>query len=440
MRKSTGTILLFSLMCFVAIYSALSAVPVTGGTSHSSYYSYSGYPSYSNQSGNSSKFGNLGKTADSGETNNSGQAATSSQIAGQSDLPSGQALQAMQAGQAVQTTKAVHTAGKKALNDFIYKYFTDADGSIATNLRAYDGSTDTLSESVGLLLNNCILSDNKELFDKEVSFLKKELLNENYLVRWKTGKTQTVCNCAIDDLRIACALLDAYTLWGDSEYNNLAGFIQEAIYENQVSDYNLFELYDWKSGKARQMIPLCYFDLYTIDRAGKFNKGWYKVEDRGISVIKNGKIGDKSPFYYKYYDYGSGKYSLDEEYGKNKGICLTYTLYTGLHLSEVNEDTSGLTKWLKAEMKKGRLYAWYDPFTMKAADELESTAVYALAAVYANQVGESDLYNIITARMSAFQVNSLKSQYFGGFGEAKNSNFYSFDNLTAQWAFCLDSK
>ena len=406
MKKLTGAFLLFSLMCFVAVYSSLSLIPTANGGAQAAFSGHSGISGYS------------------------GLSQTSSQAADNTELQEGQAS-------AGQTSKI---PDKKTLNNFINKFLVGPDGSIFTNLRQYNGSSDTLSESVGLLMENCVLDKNKELFDKETAFLKKNLLNDNYLVRWKTGDPQANCNAVADDLRIAGALLDAYELWGENSYNNLAGFIQNSIYENQVKDYNLCEFYDWKSGKAKEAIPLCYYDLYTIDRMGKFNQGWYKVEDRAVSVVKNGKISNKSPFYYKYYDYKTGKYLLDEEYVKNKGICLTYTLYTAIHMNEVNEDTSALTDWLKSEISKGRLFTWYDPFTMKASGKLESTAVYALAFIYSKTAGEKELGSVIMARMAEFQERDRTSKYLGGFGSSESKDFYSFDNLTAQWAFCLDSR
>jgi hypothetical protein len=333
-------------------------------------------------------------------------------------------------------------AGKNelAVSCFISEKLAGADGSIATNLNSSDGSSDTLSESVGLLMNYYVLTGSKELFDREAAFLKNKMLADNNLVKWKVGKTEASCNAAIDDLRIAGVLFDAFELWGEEEYYNLAGFIQDAVYSLQVEDYQLYELCDWSSGKCRQTIPLCYLDLHAMDRAGSFNPGWLKVVDRSVSIIRNGRLGDKSPFYYKTYDYNTGKYSLDEEYEKGRGICLTYTLLTGLHLAQSNEDTTALTGWLRSETEKGRVYAWYDPYTMKPAGNVESTAVYALAAIYAHNVGEQELSSKLAEKLDRFQVKEKSSPYYGGFGSPQDTSFYSFDNLTALLAMQLNEK
>lgn len=326
---------------------------------------------------------------------------------------------------------------QEELLDFFKEHFLGKNGKIATNLKNIDSGQETLSESVGLLMNYCILADNRELFDKEVMFLKDSLLVEGKHVKWKTGK-DIHCNAAIDDLRIVRALLDAYDKWGEKEYLDTAGFIQGAVYESQVSDKHLREFYNWKYKSIRNSIPLCYLDLYTMDKLGYFNDGWPKTAERGLAVLKGGRLEDSSPFYYKYYSYETEKYLQDEEAARNKGICLTYTLYVVLHLVEMNENTDFFTEWLKKEMDEGKLYAWYDPDKAKPAREIESTAVYALAAVYAHKAGEKELYCKLLDRMLMFRVTDERSLYFGGFGNAETGDFYSFDNLTALWALSLE--
>ena len=325
---------------------------------------------------------------------------------------------------------------------FIYGNLLGGDGEIYTNVQKYDGSRDTLSESVGLLMNYCVLSEKKELFEKELNFLNDRMLTDGQFIKWRLGAGGANCNASIDDLRIIRALLDASDRWGSKEYYNMAGLLQLSIFQRQVNERNLYELYDWKSGKGKHSTPLCYLDLYTIDRMSEYNTAWLAVEDRALSIVSNGRIGGKSPFFYKYYDYDTNSYSLDGEYEKEKqkGICLTYTLYTVLHLAEVNEDTGFFTEWLKGQVEKGKLFAWYDPVALKPASTIESTAVYALAAVYAEKTGEKQLYGELIDKMLKFMVSDPKSAYFGGFGDAELGYFHSFDNLTALWALSVGAE
>lgn len=323
------------------------------------------------------------------------------------------------------------------LYGFIGSKLTAKDGGILTNLQDYAGSRDTLAESAGLMMNYCLLTDNQQKFNAQFEFLKKNMLKDDSFLKWRTGEAN--CNAAIDDLRIIRALLDGYDMWGGREYYNLAGNLQYNMFKYQVKGRSLHELYDWESNRSRPVVPLCYLDLYTIDRMSEFNAKWLAVEENSLSIINDGRIGN-SPFFYKYYDCDTGSYSFDEEYRKQKGICLTYTLYTVMHLAEVNEDTGFFTQWLKNEMKNGRLYAWYNPESLKPVNSMESTAVYALAAIYADKAGERQLSDRLVEGMKKFMVTDKKSPYYGGFGNPDNKYFHSFDNLTALWALNVSGR
>jgi hypothetical protein len=320
---------------------------------------------------------------------------------------------------------------ENSLFNFINRNLLRSDGSILTNIQKNKGSENTLSESVGLLMDYCALEGKKELFDRELNFLKDKMLAEDRYIKWRVGGDNADCNAAIDDLRIIRALMDAYDKWGSREYIDMAGFLQDGIYGRQVSGRNLYELYDWKADKSKRAIPLCYLDIYTLDRISDFNKGWLPVEEKAVTIISDGRINDTSPFYFKYYNYQSGGYSFDEEYKNGGGICITYTLYTALHMAEINEENSMLTEWLKSETNKGKLYAWYNPHTLKPVNKTESTAVYALAALYARKTGEGELYSRLINAMLDFMNNDSRSKYYGGFGNSNTAYFHSFDNLTA---------
>ena len=324
-----------------------------------------------------------------------------------------------------------------ALFGFIEKHFLGESGEILTNLLPSGEGHDTLSESIGLLMDYCVLRDKKDLFDIEFSFLKKNMLTNNYYVKWKYGNTDATCNAAIDDLRIIRALMDAHDKWGDKAYLDTAGFIQEGIYNNQVVNHDLCELYDWKKNTIENRIPLCYLDLYTMYRMSGFNAGWSEVAEKGTDIIEKGSFGSGKPLFKKYFGYSNGAYSVDEEYKQSGGICMIYTLYTAIHMAEMNEDTEAFTEWLKGEMDKGTLYAWYNPNTLKPSQKMESTAVYALAAVYSKRTGEKELFNNLLDKMLQFMVADKNSDYYGGLGNEEGGGFYSFDNLTALWALSL---
>lgn len=326
---------------------------------------------------------------------------------------------------------------EKALFSFIQKNFLQPDGGIITNLKPSQNSTETLSESIGILMQYCVLRDEKELFDRELSYLEKNMLYKGCFVKWRTGKPEVTCNAVVDDFRIIRALLDAYEKWGEKKYYDSAGFIQYALYEHLVKDGNLREFYDWNLDETAGRIPLCYIDLYTMDRLRIFNKAWQAVAEKGEATIKDGILDSPVTLFNKYYSYKDKLYSRDEEFASGGGTCLTYSLITMIHLLEYNSAPEPFLAWVDYEMSSDRLYAWYDPYTLSSVNDIESTAIYALASIYASGKGENSLSRILLEKMTECMVKDSGSDYYGGFGDTSTGEFYSFDNLMALLAFAM---
>lgn len=326
---------------------------------------------------------------------------------------------------------------EEALLDFIEINMTGEEDGIISFIKNHKPVNEVLSESVGFFMQYCVKRNRKDMFDRQLAFLKKRMLVDGKFIKWKTGDEEGTCNTVIDDFRIVRALLEAYDKWQDKEYYNLAGCIQQGIYETQVEDFKLYEFYDWKSNSSRKNIPLSHIDLYAFDKLRHFNNDWSLLADRMLPVITGGRFGNFSIFFFKYYDYADGKYLADEEYSRYRGICLKYTLYTVIHLAEFDQDTKSFAQWLKDEINKGKLYAWYNPDTLKPSNRIESTSVYALAAIYAKSIGENDLYYKLIDSMLNLMIKNENSPYYGGFGSEKKGKFCSFDNLTALYALSL---
>lgn len=338
-------------------------------------------------------------------------------------------------------SESIYREKEKLVLAFIRENMLGANGEIFTNLQTDSGGLYTLSESVGLLLDYCVLRGERELFDKEYAYLKSSLLSEGQYIRWKSEPREISCNAAIDDLRIIRALINASELWGETEYMETAVRIQEALLEKQAPDGYLADFYEWGQKAASKRIPLCYLDLYTMRLLEDINPEWGSLENRSRGLLKKGRGKDASPVFYKFYDYEKRSYARDEEYASSRSICLTYTLYTALHLAEVGEDTLFLADWLERELsEKGKLGAWYDPVTLKPVNGMESTAVYALAAVYAKTVGRQALYHSLLDHMLGFMVKDSQSRFYGGFGIEETGEFFSFDNLTALWALAHEDE
>jgi len=322
------------------------------------------------------------------------------------------------------------------LLQFVRSCLMGPSGEVVTNSCPENGDASTLAESIGILLNYSLLNDDRSMFEKEYRYFEKELVTKDLHIKWKSGEDVT-CNASIDDLRIIGALFGAYEKWGDEKYFQVSLALQQKLYDCQVKGGNLYQLYDWKYDSAKESTPLCYLDLKTLRKLMYYNKDWEEVYERSLAIVSGGRI-EGTPFFYKYYDFKSGEYLLDEEYNEKRGICLLYTLYTALNLAEEYFQTDELLSWLEKEMNdRNRLYAWYDPHSKEPVSEMESTAVYALASVYARLSGKNLLSDKFLDRMLQLMVDDRNSKYYGGFGNSETGEFYSFDNLTALWALAL---
>ncbi len=344
---------------------------------------------------------------------------------------------------------------EEALFRFVESVMASGDGAIRTFISKDKSDTRTLSESIGLYMEYCLLRNHKQIFRREFDFLRNNLLvscQSHQFIKWMDSR-DVACNALIDDLRIIRCLLKAGDQWGIEEYHETAAELQRSLLEKQTlaSAYIsavdggggslISDFFEWERNVPAGSIQLCYLDFFTMYLLGQLDRRWDFVAARGFNLIRFSEMLDK------YYDYGAQKYVASE--------CLTDEVITAIHLAEMNEDTSQFRSWLSAETEKpaqdgkvrvyaGGVYAGAGidrgggkRLVSADADVLrqthrpvESTAVYALCAVYSIRVGELEMAMRLMDRALDFCVRDDKSKYFGGFGDP-SSGFYSFDNLTA---------
>ena len=85
--------------------------------------------------------------------------------------------------------------------------------------------------------------------------------------------------------------------------------------------------------------------------------------------------------------------------------------------------------------KDGAIYAKYDSKTGNKKSNIESTSIYALIVRVCEVTGNKELYNKALKKLESFQVMDKNSVLYGGFGDVKTLDVYSFDNLNALLAY-----
>ncbi|KAF5054896.1 Thiol-disulfide oxidoreductase ResA [anaerobic digester metagenome] len=312
-----------------------------------------------------------------------------------------------------------------ATADFIINYMMDKDGGIHNNFSLDEKimlNSDVLSESQGAFLEYAVLKDDKKLFDKIFtyinSFMKTPSLT-SWVVSTKEGVSQT--NALIDDLRIYQALSEANDKWGGYDQ-----FLK--AYETNLSKYGLSEkkyvdFYDAEAKEKSNRLTLCYADFMAMKSLKYVNAEFNDPYDNAVKLVKEGYISDGFPLYYSWYSYDQMKYGEDDLNMAEEMVIL-------LHLAEAEMLPDKTISWLKNKMANGGIKARYtiEGKVVKGYN-YDSTAVNALVAIIADEIGDTELRREALKRMELMRINDKSLSYNGGFGIEDGSGIVSFDQL-----------
>jgi hypothetical protein len=302
---------------------------------------------------------------------------------------------------------------------------TDQSGEAATG-------HEVLSESASLKLRYLALTGQKEAFDEEWATVKKVFqLEHGFSYRYspKLDKKYPV-NAAVDDLRIIRALYEAEAVFHDGRYKSEADVYGKRFYASNTQNGALYDFYDEASGKTNRFVTLCYVDLKTLGLLPVSGNERRELIGNMEDIAKNGYISDLFPFYESRYNYDVKSYD-------SGSINMVESLLTVLNLAEVNLEREASIRYLKDRVASGTLYGQYSR-EGKALNQVQSTALYALAAMIGSEVGDETLYRESIQRMDAFRVNDSANPLNGGFGDPKTLQAYSFDNWMALLAYTYD--
>jgi endo-1,4-beta-D-glucanase Y len=310
----------------------------------------------------------------------------------------------------------------------IYTNFLDSD-----NVQPYASGHEVLSESEGLIMIYYVKNNKKEKFDLHYEYVNKNMLLDSGLIRWRIregNKDLSKSSAAIDDLRIARALIYAYNLWDDRKYLSTLKKINKGLIRYSVKDDYLTDYYEENFSYTSDQITLSYMDLFTIKQLSVLDKEWNKIYEKGLEVIRNGFISDSLPLYQKTYKISEGKY-IKEDY-----INIIDSMLVVMHLSEVGLARRESIEWIRNQIyDREGIYSKYSIETGEPLDTQESTAVYAIAARIAKNIGDKSLHCELIEKMLALQVKDKGSRLYGSFGDIRTLKVYSFDNLQALLAF-----
>lgn len=286
-----------------------------------------------------------------------------------------------------------------------------------------------LSESASLLLRYQALSRNREGFAAGWEQAKRVFDRErlfSYRYSPKLSK-QFPLNAAVDDLRMIRALYEAGEVFGDKAYTELADKYGLRFAKYNIPDGEMRDFYDETYNKSNSFITLCYIDLKTLDKLPLPSKEHSDVMKKMQNIVANGYISDLFPFYQTRYNYESKSYEAGS-------IHTVESLLTILSLAEIGQAPQASLRYIKQEVLHGALFGAYS-LAGKPLNDIQSTAIYALAAMIGSETRDRELYEAAVQRMQAYRVDDPASPLYGGFGDTGSGQAYSFDNLMALLAY-----
>lgn len=338
------------------------------------------------------------------------------------------------AGSSPSSSNVVTQSDEQVLYNFIHTKLTGPYG-VYTNFQETDQTGEAasgheiLSESAGLMMRVAVLIGNKELFAAQWKLAKETFdMKDGFSYRYSPKlQKQYPVNAAVDDLRLIRALYEAGETFGEAQYVEQADKYGQRFYKSNVKNGYMHDFYDNEYKNVNDSITLCYINLSTLRKLSISDELRGILLDNMDGILQGGYLSDQFPFYETRFDYKTDKYS-------SENINTVESLLSILSLAEVDQQKASSITYIKQQVDAGTLYGQYTKEGVPAND-IRSTAIYAITAMIGSEIGDETLYRQSIARMNELRVSDSSSELYGGFGDVHSKQAYSFDNLMALLAY-----
>ncbi len=317
--------------------------------------------------------------------------------------------------------------------NFLKENMLTPEGGIRTNytdsMTEADIATgaEVLSESVGLLMLYAVDIGDEMLFKRLFEFVERHLDTGNIISYRLSQKGEAYgVNAFIDDIRIVRALILADEKFSD-DYINSAIMYADRLYNTNITANRMYDMFDERYNQNNDFITLCYIDLKTVRLLEKYDQKWERVFETMLEILKNGYISDEFPVFAASYSYSANRYSAGD-------INMIEALLSVLNLASIGECPDTTIDYVKTTVQNGCFYGLYES-DGKPKNQIQSTAVYAICALIADELEDAQMLKACINKMNAFQVTDEQSKVYGAFADADTLKLYAFDNLMALLAY-----
>lgn len=318
-----------------------------------------------------------------------------------------------------------------AVEDFIGKWLTNDNGTLATYIKPGDQEDEdlvqgreALTETLGLWMIYALEKEDQALFNQAYDQLHMYFLEKDGFVNWKIaeeGNSEVSANALIDDIRISHALLLAGEKWNEQRYTETAREINTYLNDHNIHQGIFTDFYEQQDDYASNFITLSYIDGEALDLLASEGNLDREAAENTKKILTEAPM--KNGFYPKRYDVVAKKYHYDTKVNMVDQAIMAY------HHAKMGNRSEPLLAFIKEEMKKrGIVHGMYDSKTKAPVVDYESPAVYGFIILYCLEIKEEALTEDIYQEMKKFQVANKSNPYYGGYG-VYNEDTHIFDNL-----------
>ena len=313
---------------------------------------------------------------------------------------------------------------------FIINGLMDSEGGIHSEYDKDKEQTivsDVLAESQGAGMEYAVKKGDQKLFDQLASYIIAKKNKEGMIPWTVAGGEASNTNALIDDFRVYRAYADANRLWGgyETEMSDLEeGFAKYGMKDNRFEDF-----YDAKSKAYGKRITLCFADFEAMDRLKKKDAKFSPAYENAVEIVTKGQISKEFPLYYSWYNYKTGEYEKDE-------LNTSEAMVTVLNLAKADLLQEDTITWIKDTMQNGGIKSRYSVDGEVVENYYyESTAVYALVAMIADEIGDTGMRADALEKMERMRINDTSLPYNNAFGVEDGTEISSFDQIMPMLAY-----
>ena len=292
------------------------------------------------------------------------------------------------------------------------------------------------SESIWMVMEYALKTNNRTLFDKEFEFLKGKQLDSTHNLAYaeldaelepvKSGGYYHSATGA--DLRIVRALYDAHDKWGGSEYSVIAKKMGDSILAHEVFGQVLVREALW-SGSSINPSTLLHTedpDWYIMQKLGNEKQEWKGIMERTRSHVLGCR---EDGFFWPIYDAAA----LGCKYERGMGVTRTTVFLTAaISFVDIQALEPGVITFTKMNNEYSRYGILSNAYKIEyngIPNEEEDPGTYAVMGRLAAKMGRCDVAASMRDEVLAYFVGNAGSPLYGSI--SYNGTAIAYDNLQA---------